>query len=202
MVLRVGLTGGIAAGKSEVSARLALHGAVVIDADKLAREVVEPGTPGLAEVVIAFGPSVLDCSGGLDRAALGELVFADDAARARLEAITHPRVRARAAEMEVVAPSDSVVVHDIPLLVETGQADDFDVVVVVDCPVEIQIERLSGRSGITAAQAKARVAAQATREQRLAAADHVISNTGSLDELRAGTDRLWEALAGRAGAIE
>jgi len=202
MVLRVGLTGGIAAGKSEVSARLALHGAVVIDADKLAREVVEPGTPGLAEVVIAFGPSVLDRSGELDRAALGQLVFADDAARARLEAITHPRVRARAAEMEVVAPADSVVVHDIPLLVETGQADDFDVVVVVDCPVEIQIERLSGRSGITAAQAKARVAAQATREQRLAAADHVISNTGSLDELRAGTDRLWEALAGRAGAIE
>lgn len=202
MVLRVGLTGGIAAGKSEVSARLARHGAVVIDADKLAREVVEPGTPGLAEVVIAFGPDVLDRSGELDRAALGQLVFADDAARARLEAITHPRVRARAAEMEVAAPSDSVVVHDIPLLVETGQADDFDVVVVVDCPVEIQIERLSGRSGITAAQARARIAAQATRQQRLAAADHVISNTGSLDELRAATDRLWETLAARTGAIE
>lgn len=200
MVVRVGLTGGIASGKSEVSALLAEHGAVVIDADRLAREVVEPGTPALAEVVIAFGPDVLDFAGELDRAALGQRVFDDDAARGRLEAIIHPRVRARAAEIEAAAPADAVVVHDIPLLVETGQAGDFDVVVVVDCPTDVQLERLVASRGMSDAQARARIAAQALRADRLAAAYKVISNTGSLTDLRAAVDELWVWLADVARA--
>ncbi len=127
-MLRVGLTGGIGSGKSSVSAMLAAHGAVVIDADVLAREVVAAGTPGLAEVVVAFGPDVLTDEGDLDRAAMGRRVFGDDLARERLERIIHPRVRARAAQIEAEAGPDAIVVHDIPLLVETGQADQFDVV--------------------------------------------------------------------------
>jgi dephospho-CoA kinase len=197
-VLRVGLTGGIATGKSEVSARLAERGAVVIDADTLAREVVEPGTPGLAEVVVAFGPAVLDSTGAVDRAALAEQVFGDDAARRRLEAIIHPRVRERAAEIEALAPQDAVVVHDIPLLVETGQAAEFDIVVVVDCPPERQLERLTTRRSLTAPEARARIAAQAAREDRLAVADRVISNTGTLAALREAVDDLWVELSDRA----
>jgi dephospho-CoA kinase len=204
-VLRVGLTGGIASGKSEVSARLAEHGAVVIDADMLAREVVKPGTPALAEIVVAFGPAVLDSTGALDRAALGRQVFGDDAARRRLEAIIHPRVRERATEIEALAPRDAVVVHDIPLLVETGQAADFDVVVVVDCAPERQIERLTTRRGLTAPEAQARIAAQAAREDRLAAGDLVVSNNGTLAALRQATDDLWGELSERAagrGGVE
>jgi dephospho-CoA kinase len=197
-VLRVGLTGGIATGKSEVSARLVERGAVVIDADTLAREVVEPGTPGLAEVVVAFGPAVLDSTGAVDRAALAEQVFGDDAARRRLEAIIHPRVRERAAEIEALAPQDAVVVHDIPLLVETGQAAEFDIVVVVDCPPERQLERLTTRRSLTAPEARARIAAQAAREDRLAVADRVISNTGTLAALREAVDDLWVELSDRA----
>lgn len=202
MVLRVGLTGGIASGKSAVSARLAERGAVVVDADQLAREVVEPDTPGLAEVVITFGPDVLDATGALNRAALGERVFDDDVARRRLEGIVHPRVRARAAEIEAAASPGAVVVHDIPLLVETGQGADFDVVVVVDCPPDVQIERLTTGRGMTSAQARARIAAQASREDRLAAADRVVSNTGSLAQLCEAADALWVELAQRARQFE
>jgi dephospho-CoA kinase len=192
--LRVGLTGGVASGKSTVSGILAELGAVVVDADLLAREVVAPGTDGLREVVAAFGPGVLTPDGALDRPAVGALVFADPERRRALEAVIHPRVRARAAELEAVAGPEDVVVHDIPLLVETGQAGAFDAVVVVDVPVELQVERMVRDRGATPDEAHARIAAQATREQRLAAATHVIDNTGSLAQLRAAVVGLLDEL--------
>jgi dephospho-CoA kinase len=190
-VLRVGLTGGIASGKSEVARRLVELGAVLVDADVLAREVVEPGTEGLEEVAEAFGREVLADDGALDRAALGAIVFADPRRRELLNSIIHPRVRARAAEIAAGAPAGSVVVQDIPLLVETGQAGNFDVVVVVDAPDEVRIRRLEERNGLNEEHARARMAAQASREERLAAADHVVENAGTLEELRAAVDRLW-----------
>jgi dephospho-CoA kinase len=190
--MRVGLTGGVASGKSTVAALLRELGAVVVDSDVLAREVVEPGTRGLAAVVEAFGPEVLTADGALDRAALGGVVFGDEAARRRLEAILHPLIRARAAELEAAAPEGTVVVHDIPLLVETGQADRFDAVLVVDVPVETQVERMVRDRGMSREDALARVAAQADREQRLAAATHVVDNTGKREDLR---DRVTEVLA-------
>ena len=189
--MRVGLTGGVASGKSTVAALLRELGAVVVDSDVLAREVVEPGTPGLAAVVEAFGPDVLTADGALDRPALGAVVFGDEAARRRLEAILHPLIRARAAELEAAAPEGTVVVHDIPLLVETGQADRFDAVLVVDVPVETQVGRMVRDRGMTREDALARVAAQADREQRLAAATHVVDNTGTREDLR---DRVTEVL--------
>jgi dephospho-CoA kinase len=192
------LTGGIGSGKSSVSARLAARGAVVIDSDLLAREVVARGTDGLAEVVAAFG-QVLTADGELDRPAMGRIVFGDEVARRKLEAIIHPRVRARAAELEAGAPDDAVVVHDIPLLVETGQGDKFELVLVVDVPQEVQVERLTRDRGMTDEEAKARIASQATREQRLAVADLVVDNAGSLAELDARIDELWPVLAERAG---
>jgi dephospho-CoA kinase len=191
------LTGGIGAGKSAVSARLAERGAVVIDSDVLAREVVARGTEGLAEVVEVFG-DVLTPEGELDRPAVGRIVFGDEAARRRLEAIIHPRVRTRAAEIEAAAPDDAVVVHDIPLLVETGQADKFDVVLVVDVPPQLQIERLTGARGMTDEEARARIASQATREDRLAAADIVVDNSGSLRDLDQRVDEIWQELSKRA----
>ncbi len=181
---RVGLTGGVASGKSTVAAILAELGAVVIDADLLAREVVEPGTPGLAAVVAAFGESVLTDDGRLDRPALGARVFGDQEARRRLESILHPLIRARGAELEAAAPADALVVHDIPLLVESGQADRFDAVVVVDAPVETQVERMVADRGWSREDAQARVAAQASREQRRAVATYLIDNTGTRDDLR------------------
>ena len=189
--MRVGLTGGVASGKSTVAALLRELGAVVVDSDVLAREVVEPGTPGLAAVVEAFGPEMLTADGALDRPALGAVVFGDEAARRRLEAILHPLIRARAAELEAAAPEGTVVVHDIPLLVETGQADRFDAVLVVDVPVETQVERMVRDRGMSREDALARVAAQADRAQRLAAATHVVDNTGTREDLR---DRVTEVL--------
>lgn len=189
--MRVGLTGGVASGKSTVAALLRELGAVVVDSDVLAREVVEPGTSGLAAVVEAFGPGVLDADGRLDRPALGALVFGDEPARRRLEGILHPLIRARAAELEAAAPAGAVVVHDIPLLVETGQADRFDAVVVVDVPVETQVERMARDRGMSREDALARVKAQASREERLAVASHVVDNTGTREDLR---DRVTEVL--------
>jgi len=189
--MRVGLTGGVASGKSTVAALLRELGVVVVDSDVLAREVVEPGTPGLAAVVEAFGPEVLTADGTLDRPALGAVVFGDEAARRRLEAILHPLIRARAAELEAAAPEGTVVVHDIPLLVETGQVDRFDAVLVVDVPVHTQVERMVRDRGMSREDALARVAAQADREQRLAAATHVVDNTGTREDLR---DRVTEVL--------
>ncbi|MCW2834282.1 MAG: coaE [Nocardioides sp.] len=184
MTLRVGLTGGVASGKSTVSAILAELGAVVVDADLLAREVVAGGTPGLAAVVEAFGPSLLTADGALDRAAMGTLVFSDAVARARLEAIVHPLVHEQMGALEADAGEGSIVVHDIPLLAEGGRADTFDAVVVVDCPREMQVARMLTERGWTPEDAEARIAAQASREDRLAIATHVIPNVGSLDELR------------------
>jgi dephospho-CoA kinase len=192
-VLRVGLTGGIASGKSLVAAELAARGAVVIDADVLAREVVEPGTEGLAAVVSRFGESVLQ-AGRLDRRRLGQIVFADPDARRDLERIVHPAVRTRAAELERAAPADAVVVHVIPLLVETQQQDRFDVVVVVDVDPETQLARLVARDGFDAADARARLAAQATREERRAVADVVIDNSADVTDLKTQIGPLWEFL--------
>jgi dephospho-CoA kinase len=196
-VLRVGLTGGIGAGKSEVSRRLAAYGAVVIDADQIAREVVEPGTEGLAEVIAAFGPEVLTPDGALDRARLGDIVFADPELRGKLNAIVHPRVARRMAELERGA-SSSIVVHDVPLIAENGRAGAYDLVVVVDAPPKVQAERLVRRRGLTREQARARMAAQASREQRLAIADIVIDNSGSLAELDRQVGDLWAQLRRRA----
>lgn len=189
-MVRVGLTGGIASGKSLVADELAARGAVIIDADLLAREVVEPGTPGLTAIVERFGADVIT-DGRLDRAALARIVFSDDSARRDLEAIVHPAVRRRAAELEAEAPSDAVVVHVIPLLVETGQQDAFDVVLVVDVDRETQLRRLRERDRVTTAEAAARLAAQASRDQRLAAADVVIDNSADVTELRKQIEEIW-----------
>ncbi len=200
VVLRVGLTGGIASGKTAVSDALAERGAVVIDADVLARQVVDHGTPGLAAVVERFGPHVLTADGRLNREALAEIVFADPGARRDLEAIVHPAVRARAAAIEADADPAAVVVHVIPLLVETGQQDDFDVLVVVDVEPERQLERLRRRNGLDAEAAQARIAAQATRPARLAVADVVLDNDAGIDDLADQVDRLWRDLRTRATA--
>jgi len=199
-VLRVGLTGGIGAGKSEVSLRLAAQGAVVIDADAIAREVVAPGTDGLAEVTQEFGPEVLRPDGELDRPRLGDIVFADPQLRGKLNAIIHPRVGARMAELEQGAGPGAIVVHDVPLIAENGLADAYDLVVVVDVPPRIQIERLVRHRGMTREQARARMAAQASREQRLAIAGIVIDNSGSLAELDRQVGDLWAELRRRAAA--
>ncbi|GLZ10693.1 dephospho-CoA kinase [Actinomadura sp. NBRC 104425] len=201
-MLKVGLTGGIGSGKSEVSARLAAHGAMVIDADRIAREVVEPGTPGLAAVVKEFGEQVLRPDGALDRERLGSIVFSDPDRLAALNAIVHPLVGERVAELMEAAPEGAVVVYDVPLLAENGLAGMYDVVVVVDAPVETQVRRLVEHRGMTEEDARARIAAQATREQRLALAHRVIDNSGSLDELRAQVDTLWDELTRRARAAQ
>jgi dephospho-CoA kinase len=197
-VYRVGLTGGIGAGKSEVSKRLAAHGAVVIDADAIAREVVEPGTPGLAEVVAAFGPEVLLPDGSLDRPRLGDLVFADPGLRARLNAIVHPLVGARMRELEESASAGSIVVHDVPLIAENNMASGYDLVVVVDVPPRLQLDRLVRHRDLTREQARARMAAQASREQRLGIAGIVVDNSGSLAELDRQVRDLWIELCRRA----
>jgi dephospho-CoA kinase len=191
MVMQIGLTGGIASGKSAVAALLARHGAVIIDSDLLAREVVAAGTPGLAAIVARFGTTILGADGCLDRPALGRLVFADQAARRDLEAIIHPAVRARAAELVAEAPADSVVVQVIPLLVEVGLVGAFDLVLVVDVEPETQLTRLQRREGFTESEALARVEAQASRGQRLAAAGAVIDNNGTLAELEASVHQFW-----------
>lgn len=192
--LRLGLTGGIGSGKSTVAELLRRRGAVVIDADLLAREVVEPGTPGLAALVRLVGEQVLLPDGRLDRASLGRLVFADPALRAQVEQVVHPAVRARAAELEAAASPGSVVVHMIPLLVETGQQDDFDQVIVVDADPATQLARVQARDHLDREQAQARVAAQASREQRLAAADLVIDNSSDLAALEEQVDQVWRRL--------
>jgi dephospho-CoA kinase len=189
-VLNIGLTGGIGSGKSTVSALLAERGAVIVDADRIAREVVEPGTPGLAAVVSAFGDGVVGPDGGLDRAALAAVVFADAEARARLDGIVHPLVRARAAEVVAAAPPDAVLVHDIPLLVETGQAGRYELVLVVQAALGTRVARLVAR-GMTEDDARARIAAQATDEQRAAVADVVLDNSGTREELAAQVSRFW-----------
>jgi dephospho-CoA kinase len=200
-VYRVGLTGGIGSGKSEVSRRLAAHGAVIIDADAIAREVVEPGTPGLDAVVASFGKEILLADGSLDRPRLGEIVFADAEQRARLNAIVHPLVAARMRELEALAGAGSIVIHDVPLIAENNLAGGYDLVVVVDVPPRLQLERLVRQRGMTRDQARARIAAQASRAQRLAIAGIVIDNSGSLAELDRLTGELWTELRRRAALI-
>jgi dephospho-CoA kinase len=231
-VLRVGLTGGIGSGKSEVSRRLEDHGAVIIDADVAAREVVVPGSPGLARIAEAFGKGVLSPDGSLNRERLGEIVFRDPGLREKLNAIVHPLVREwmRAAEGAAVQAAGSqrsasassasassasassasassasatggpIIVHDVPLLAESRGKGGFDVVIVVDVPPELQVERLVSQRGMAPDQARARMAAQASREQRLAVADVVIDNSGTLDDLDRRVAEVWADLQRRVAA--
>ncbi|MFG2466494.1 dephospho-CoA kinase [Streptomyces canus] len=199
-MLKVGLTGGIGAGKSEVSRLLVEHGAVLIDADRIAREVVAPGTPGLAAVVAAFGEDVLAEDGGLDRPKLGSVVFADPDRLAELNAIVHPLVGARSRELESAAAEDAVVIHDVPLLAENALAPLYDLVIVVDASPETQLDRLVRLRGMTEQDALARMAAQATREKRLEIADVVIDNDVPLEELRRRVQEVWGDLVRRARA--
>ena len=199
-MITVGLTGGIGSGKSTVAELLSAYGAVIIDADVLAREALQPGTPGLARVVEAFGSAVLAADGSLDRQRLATLAFGDPDRLAALNAIVHPYVRQRSEELTAAAPADAVVVQVIPLLVENGLTG-YDVVVVVDADVETQLRRLAER-GTDQADARARIAAQATREQRRAAADVVIDNDGDLAGLEAQVERLWADLRRRGGAAD
>ncbi|BFU45932.1 dephospho-CoA kinase [Krasilnikovia sp. MM14-A1004] len=192
-MLLVGLTGGIGAGKSAVARRLVDRGAVLLDADRLAREVVAAGTPGFAEVVEAFGAGVVGSDGELDRPALGARVFGDEEARRRLEGIIHPRVRARTAELAAAAPAEAIVVNDVPLLVETGLTPSFHLVVVVEADAETRIGRLVGQRGMSHADATARIAAQADDARRRVAADVLIDNDVGLAELDARVDALWQA---------
>ncbi|MEV3957304.1 MULTISPECIES: dephospho-CoA kinase [Streptomyces] len=197
-MLTVGLTGGIGAGKSEVSRLLVRHGAVLIDADRIAREVVEPGTPGLAAVVEAFGEEILAEDGSLDRPRLGALVFSDPEKLATLNSIVHPLVGARSRELEEAAPEDAVVVHDVPLLTENGLAPLYDVVIVVDASPGTQLDRLMRLRGMSEEDARARMAAQATREQRRAVADIVVDNDVPLDALERRVEEVWADLVRRA----
>ncbi|UPZ31857.1 dephospho-CoA kinase [Streptomyces sp. LRE541] len=197
-MLKVGLTGGIGAGKSEVSRLLAEHGAVLIDADRIAREVVAPGTPGLAALIDAFGKEVLAADGSLDRPKLGSIVFADADRLAVLNSIVHPLVGARSRELEEAASADSVVVHDVPLLAENGLAKLYDLVIVVDASTETQLDRLVRLRGMTEEDARARMAAQATREKRREIADVVIDNDVPLETLRRRVRDVWADLERRA----
>jgi dephospho-CoA kinase len=197
VVLRVGLTGGIGSGKSEVSRRLAAQGAVLIDADQISRQMVEPGTSGLAEIVTEFGPDVLLPDGSLNRPRLGEIIFGDPARREKLNAIIHPRVRARSQELEDAAEESAIVVQDVPLLTENNLVSLFDLVVVVDVPTRIQLDRLVKNRDMTREQAKSRIEAQASRADRLAIASIVIDNSGSLAELDRQVGDLWTELRRR-----
>jgi len=191
--MRVGLTGGVGAGKSTVAKLLAEHGAVIIDADAIAREVVQPGTPGLAAVVEAFGPDIVGPDGALDRAKLASIVFADEAQRGRLNAIVHPLVGERTAELMRAAPEGAVVVYDVPLLVEGGLAEGFDFVLVVEASVPTRLARLADR-GMPEDDARNRIAAQASDEQRRAVADAVVRNDGTRDDLRAQVEDVWQRI--------
>jgi len=191
---RIGLTGGIGSGKSTVAARLAELGAVVIDADAIAREVVEPGTPGLARVIERFGAALLDAGGRLDRSALGKIVFADSQALADLNAIVHPLVGQRTTELMAQAGEDAVLVYDVPLLVENDLTAGFEAVLVVQAPLELRLARLAGR-GMDADTARARIAQQASDEQRAAVATVVLDNSGDLASLYRQVDQAWARLA-------
>jgi dephospho-CoA kinase len=196
-MLRVGLTGGIGMGKSEVSRRLVTHGAVLIDADAIAREVVAPGTPGLDQVISVFGEELRKPDGSLDRERLGEIVFADKTKLGQLNAIVHPLVGQRMTELEATAAADAIVMHDVPLIAEHNLSGNYDLVVVVDAPATLQLDRLTRMRGLAKEQAEARMAAQASREARLAIADFVIDNAGSLSELDRQVGDLWAELRRR-----
>ncbi|MFY9680045.1 dephospho-CoA kinase [Glutamicibacter protophormiae] len=196
-MMHVGLTGGVASGKSVVAAKLAQLGAVLIDADALARLVVEPGTPGLAAIRETFGERMLQEDGTLDRAALGALVFSDEAAREKLNAIVHPLIREESARLRQAAPSGALVVEDVPLLAESGQAPAYDVVIVVQAPREERIRRMVEDRGWTRQDAEARMAAQATDEQRADIADYLLVNDGTREQLLARVEELYRQELGR-----
>lgn len=201
-MLTVGLTGGIGAGKSEVARLLASYGAVLVDSDRIAREVVAPGTEGLAKVVAEFGPGVLAPDGSLDRPKLGAIVFADEERRRALNAIVHPLVGARSAELQRAAGPDDIVVHDVPLLTENGLAPYYDLVVVVDTAPDSQLDRLVRLRGMTEDEARSRMAAQARREERLAIADFVLHNDGTVEELREQVAAVWQELKARQSGTQ
>lgn len=193
----IALTGGIAAGKSAVATRLAELGAVVVDADRIAREVVEPGTPALARIAQEFGPEYLTADGALDRTRLGALVFAEPEKRLLLNAITHPAVAARSQELFSAAGEadpDAVVVYDVPLLVDADRTGEFDLIVVVVAEAAERVRRMVELRGMTRADAEARIAAQAGDAERVAVADVVIDANGSIEQTRAQVDALWERL--------
>ena len=202
-MLRVGLTGGIGSGKSEVSKHLAAYGAALIDADVAARAVVEPGTPGLGEITAVFGPQVLLPDGRLNRERLGQIVFADDGALAKLNAIVHPLVHERTQQLEQQATATlgpgGIIVHDVPLLAENGLQNGFDTVIVVDAPDDQRLQRLIETRGMTAEHARERIAAQASRDQRLAIADMVVDNSGTLADLDQQVAEVWSVLHDLAG---
>ena len=198
-MITVGLTGGIGAGKSEVARLLAEHGAVVVDADALAREALSPGTAETDAVRARFGPAVVAPDGSLDRAALGRVVFADPEALAALEGIVHPFVARRSRALIAAAPDDAVVVYDVPLLVEKGLQGDYDLVVVVESADEVRLRRLTEGRGMPESDARARMAAQASSAQRRAVADVVIDNDASRDELAARVAALWDRLRQSVG---
>ena len=195
----IALTGGIATGKSSVADLFQQLGAIIIDSDVLAREVVAPGTPGLAQVVERFGRSVLSGDGALDRAALGRLVFADDQARADLNAITHPLIQQRRRELLDAVPDEAVVIQVIPLLVEIGVADQYDVIIVVDLDPQLQIERLRARDHLDEEQARARIDAQALQSERLAVATHVIDNSLEPAQVAMQVREVWDELTRNIG---
>ena len=197
---RIGLTGGIGAGKSTVADRLAELGAVIVDADRIARDLVEPGGEALAELVTEFGPRILQADGSLSRAELAALAFSDPRATDRLNAIMHPLIRSEAQQRLSEHPEAAVVVYDMPLLVETGQADLVDLVVVVDAPEEVQVDRAVRLRGLNEADVRRRIEVQASREDRLAAADVVIDNSGSVADTTAQVDALWRRLAMSGGS--
>jgi len=199
VVLAVGLTGGIGSGKSTVAAGLAARGAVVIDADRIAREIVEPGLPAFAAIVERFGPAVVGADGRLDRPALAAVVFADDEARKALEQITWPVIGAEVLRRVSEAAPDAVVVQDVPLIAEgqkLGTGRTYDVIVVVEAPVPVRLERLVAR-GLDRADAESRIAVQASDEDRRKLADYVIDNSGDLAALDAQLDAIWSALVAR-----
>ena len=198
----IGLTGGIASGKSVVAARLAEHGAIVVDADRIARDVVEPGTPALARIAEEFGGAVIASDGSLDRAALGALIFSSPEKRAALNAITHPAVAVRSHELFDAAAADdpdAIVVYDVPLLVEAGRSEEFDLIVVVNASTETRIARMMELRGMTHDEALHRINSQATDTERLAIADVVIDTNGTVDETLEQVDVLWEKLSARVG---
>lgn len=195
-MLHVGLTGGIGAGKSAVARRLAAHGAVLIDADAIARDVLAAGTPASHAVAEAFGPVVVDADGSLDRKRLADLVFADAERRQTLNEIVHPEVRRRSAEIVANLPAGAIVVHEIPLLVENGLAPRFDVVVVVEAPLQARLARLRAR-GLSDVDAQARMAAQASDAERRDVAGQLLQNDGSYADLMTKADTLWDYLRGR-----
>jgi dephospho-CoA kinase len=196
-MLMVGLTGGIGAGKSTVAALLAKRGAVVIDADRIAREVVEPGTPTLAQLVERFGPEILQANGALDRPKLAAVAFVDDATRKELEAITHPAIGAEFLRRVADAPADAVVIHDVPLLVESKRGFEYACVIVVEAPLELRLDRLEAR-GVDRDDARRRIGLQATDEDRRKVATWVVDNAGDLAHLEKQISDIWIELERRA----